>query len=128
VFRQNKLHLCTRNILQFIMTVSLGFVVAKAEEDVKTFVAVMDLRISGGIPESYQGTLSDRLRMELHNTGRFNVVERNAMDTILEEQGLQLSGCTSDECAIEMGRLLGVERMIAGTVGRIGQSHSVILR
>ncbi len=102
--------------------------ILNAQEQKKTYVAVMDLNMSGGIPESYQETLSDRLRMELHNTGKFNVVERNVMGTILEEQGLQVSSCTTDDCAVQMGRLLGVERMIAGSIGRVGNSHSIILR
>ncbi len=91
-------------------------------------IAVLDMTMSGGIPDSYQRTLSDRLRAELFNTGRFTVIERNAMEDILGEQGFQMSGCTSDECAVEVGRLLGVERMIAGSVGRVGQIHSITVR
>ncbi|MDP8207349.1 MAG: PEGA domain-containing protein [Candidatus Electryonea clarkiae] len=91
-------------------------------------VAVLDLEISGGIPEIYQKTLSDRLRLELLNTGRFNVIERNAMEEVLGEQGFQMSGCTSDECAVEVGRLLGVQGIIAGSIGKVGNTHSIILR
>ncbi|MDP8207573.1 MAG: CsgG/HfaB family protein [Candidatus Electryonea clarkiae] len=102
-----------------------------AQNDSKTTekfqAAIMDLEIGGGIPGVYQKTLSDRLRLELLNTGRFLVIERNAMEDILVEQGFQLSGCTSDECAVQMGRLLGVDRIVAGSVGRVGETHSVIL-
>ncbi|MFC2170516.1 CsgG/HfaB family protein [Calditrichota bacterium] len=93
-----------------------------------TTVAVLDLEITGGVPDSYQRPLSDRLRKELIKTGRFSVVERNNMENILEEQGLQLSDCTSDECAIEVGKLLGVERMIAGSLAKVGQTHTINLR
>ena len=31
----------------------------------------------------------------------------------MEEQGFQQSGCTSDECAAEVGQLLGVQFMVA---------------
>ena len=91
-------------------------------------VAVMDLEATGGVAETDKRMLSDRLRTELLNTGRFKVIERNSMEAILKEQGLQLADCTSDECVIEIGQLLGVERMIAGSVGRIGSTHSVNLR
>ena len=91
-------------------------------------IAVLDLELDKNIPEEYQITLSNRLRQELINTGRFAVIERGRMQDILAEQGLQLSGCTSDECVIEAGRLLGVEQMVAGSVGRVGRTYSVILR
>ncbi|MFC2170564.1 PEGA domain-containing protein [Calditrichota bacterium] len=94
----------------------------------KTNIAVLDLIISESIPESYRSTLSDRLRLELHETASFNVIERNAMEDILKEQGFQLTDCSSDECAVEAGRLLGVERMVAGSIGRVGNTHTVILR
>ena len=84
--------------------------------------------ISGGVPESYRIALSDRLRQELFKTGEFNVVERNAMESILSEQGFQLSDCTTDECAVEVGRLLGVERMLAGSLAKIGQTHTINIR
>ncbi len=91
-------------------------------------IAVLDLELDKNVPSEYQITLSNRLRQELINTGQFTVIERGRMQDILEEQGLQLSGCTSDECVIEAGRLLGVEQMVAGSVGRVGNTYSVILR
>ncbi len=91
-------------------------------------VAVLDLQMAGGVPESNRVTFSDRLRLELDHTGRFSVIERNTMEDILGEQSFQLSDCSTDECAVEVGRLLGVERMIAGSIGQVGQTYSIILR
>ncbi|MFH0882046.1 MAG: PEGA domain-containing protein [bacterium] len=99
-----------------------------AQISTQTTVAVLDLDISGGIPQEYQRTLSDKLRQELFATGRFVVIERNRMEDILGEQGFQLAGCTSAECAVEVGKLLGVREIIAGSIGRVGQAHSVIVR
>lgn len=91
-------------------------------------IAVMDLTISGGVPESYKVALSDRLRQELFKTGAFTVVERSAMEEILSEQGFQASGCTTDECAVQMGLLLGVERIVAGSLAKIGETHTISIR
>lgn len=101
---------------------------ARGKEPERFVIAVLDLDMSGGVPETYTTTLTDRLRMELDHTRRFTVVERHAMNSILEEQGFQLSGCVSNECAVEVGKLLGVDRMIAGSIGRVGEAYSVILR
>jgi len=50
------------------------------------------------------------------------------MEDILAEQSLQLSGCTSTECAVEVGKVLGVTEMVAGSVGHIGSVFTVNLR
>lgn len=102
--------------------------VAQAQPLERINIAVLDLELDGNVNASYQITLSNRLRQELLNTGRFAVIERGRMQDILSEQGLQLSGCTSDECVVEAGRLLGVEEMVAGSVGLVGSTYSVILR
>ncbi|HDQ00467.1 MAG TPA: PEGA domain-containing protein [bacterium] len=93
----------------------------------KINIAVMNLE-TPDLSSSVQQALSDRLRTELFNTGRFSVMERNQMQELLTEQGFQQSGCTSNECVVEAGRLLGVDRMIAGSVGKVGTIYTVSLR
>lgn len=94
----------------------------------KLNIGVLDLDIEG-IRADVKKTLSNRLRTELNNTGRFVVLERNKMYLILEEQGFQQTGaCNTDECIVEAGRLIGVTRMIAGSVGKVGTIYTVSLR
>lgn len=93
----------------------------------KIAVAVLDLDANGILPAEGRA-LSDRLRSEIFSTGVFEVMERAQMDRILAEMQFQLSGCTSDECAIEVGRLVGVQKMIAGSVSKLGDLFSVSLR
>ncbi len=82
-----------------------------------------------GLDEAEVRILSDRLRAELVDTGRFLVVERERMNEILQEQGFQQAGdCSSDACAVELGRLIGVNNMIAGSVGRLGQTYTSTVR
>lgn len=90
-------------------------------------VAVLDLDPTG-ITEKDARFLSDRLRTELFETGSFQVVEREKMEEILEEQGFQNTGCTSVECAVEIGQLLNVNRIIAGGIGKIEDIYSISLR
>ena len=56
------------------------------------------------------------------------IVEQGAMGQILQEQDFQLAGCTSDECAVEVGQLLGVTQMLAGSIGKVGSTYSIDLR
>jgi hypothetical protein len=90
-------------------------------------IAVLDLDAMGISPAEAQ-FLSDRLRTELFETGVFQVVEREKMQEILKEQGFQKTGCTSVECAVEIGQLLNVSEMVAGNIGKIEEVYSISLR
>jgi len=90
-------------------------------------IAVMEFE-GKNVPQTDASALTDRLRAELFLTGKFVVLEREKMDVILKEQQFQLSGCTSDACAVEAGQLLAVEQIIAGSVSKVGQTYSVTAR
>jgi TolB-like protein len=90
-------------------------------------IAVLDLD-GNGITKSDLGGLSNRLRAELINTGKFNVIERSKMDEILKEQGFQQTGCTNTECAVEIGQLIGVQQIVIGSVDKVADILSVNIR
>jgi TolB-like protein len=112
----------TVNILILMLLVSFSYA-----QNSKMNIAVIDLDPTG-IPNNEAQFLSDRLRTELFETGKFQVVEREKMNTILKEQGFQQSGCTSVECAIEIGQLLNVTVMVAGSIGKIEEIYSLSIR
>jgi TolB-like protein len=91
----------------------------------KVFLAVMELDLSAGVPAEARTSLSDILREQLWKTGRFRVVDRNNMERIMKEQGFQLSDCTSKECAVKVGQLLGVEEMVTGNVTLLGKTYII---
>ncbi|MFQ6615864.1 MAG: CsgG/HfaB family protein [Fidelibacterota bacterium] len=93
----------------------------------KMNVAVLDMD-GRGISALEAATLTDRLRSEMVELGYFQVVERGQMEMVLQEQGFQQTGCTSAECAVEVGKLLGVEKMVAGSIGKIGALYTIDVR
>lgn len=111
--------------LFFIIFSPLNLVFAQ-DKSVKR-IAVLDL-YGEGISDAAARTLTGRLRSTLVNTNAFHVLEREQMDAILNEQGFQQSGCVSDECLVEIGRLVGVEQMVGGTIGKIGSTYTLDLR
>ena len=90
----------------------------------KQTVAILDFE-GRGINQMEAATLTDRLMSEMVNTNAVILVERNQMNEILQEQGLQQSGCTSSECAAEVGALLGVQNMVSGSFGKLGNTYTV---
>ena len=90
----------------------------------KETVAILDFE-GRGINQMEAQTLTDRLMSEMVNTDAVIMVERNQMEEIMNEQGFQQSGCTTSECAAEVGALLGVQNMVSGSFGKLGNSYTI---
>jgi len=65
------------------------------------------------------------LRTELVSLGSFNMMDRNNMDTVLAEQKFQGSGCTEQQCAVEMGKLLNVRQMVVGSLSKLLEKYYI---
>lgn len=116
-------------LVSFVWFISFGNVTRLyAQQIEKNTIGILSINTRGGVSPSEAQTLTDRLRTELVNTRTFVVLERGQMDAILKEQGFNLSGCTSSECAVEVGRLLGVQQMVTGEVGKIGDVITIDVR
>ena len=103
----------------FIMLASLA--VAQSS---KPTVAILDFE-GQGVDAGDVQTLTERMRTEIGNTNAIRLIERKAVEKIMAEQGFQQSGCTSDECAAEVGAMLGVEFMISGAIGKLGDTYTI---
>jgi len=99
-------------------------IVAQADSNEKIRIAVLDfdysalsnpqwiLRIFGG---SARG-VSDVLVNRLVDSEKYRVIERSRLDAVLAEQNLGASGRVDPSTAAQIGRLLGVEVVIIGSV------------
>jgi len=94
----------------------------------RTLIAVLELE-ANNVPEPEARAIADRLRYHLANQAPFRVLERGRMETILEEVGFQISGaCNSEECVIQVGKILGVSKMVAGSVSKVGEIYALQIR
>jgi TolB-like protein/TM2 domain-containing membrane protein YozV len=96
----------------------------RAGTDAQSTVAVMDFE-GRGITMQEAQTLTDRFMTALASTEKVVLVERGTMVDVLEEQGFESGGCASDECAAEVGAMLGVEFMISGAIGKLGNAYTI---
>ena len=104
-----------------ISTIMCALVLAQSG---KPTVAILDFE-GQGVDIGDVQTLTERMRTEIGNTNAVRLIERKAVEKIMEEQGFQQSGCTSDECAAEVGQLLGVQFMVSGTIGKMGKKYTI---
>ena len=110
--------------VSLIVFAMLAFQLSAQTSEGKQTVALLEFE-GRGISQLEAKTLTDRLMSEMVNTDAVIMVERNQMDEILNEQGFQQSGCTSSECAAEVGALLGVQNMVSGAFGKLGNSYTI---
>jgi TolB-like protein len=109
-------------VLAILIWASSG--VAQAQQapkppDGRQLVAVLDFEALGAT-KIEASAITDQVREGLLNGGAYRLVDRAQMDKVLEEQALQQQGCTTQECAVQVGKILGVRRLVTGKVTRVG--------
>lgn len=96
---------------------------ADAAESKQT-IAVLDFE-SVGSEAHFGKAVSEIMRTELISTRQFRVVERAQINKALSEQQLQRSGLIDDKSAVQIGKLIGADLMIVGSVVKIGASYTI---
>src|SRR5437879_2049233 len=64
---------------------------------------------------------SDILITELVKSGKFIVVERDKLNKIMEEQKLGMSGAIDPNTAAKMGKILGLNAIVTGSISQFGE-------
>jgi len=108
-----KILFLSANICVLLSVVISGF----AQEKMNLAVAEFEAR---NVSAMDAAAISDFVRTELVKTGSFNILERRNMEHLLSEQKFQMTGCTTEECAVKMGQVLNVQRIIIGTLLKFG--------
>jgi hypothetical protein len=91
----------------------------------KQAVAVMQFEATGA-SDIEASAATDRMQEELFALGKYTLVDRSQIDEVLKEQAFQQTGCTGTECAVKVGRILGVQVLVAGKVTRLDDTHWLI--
>jgi curli biogenesis system outer membrane secretion channel CsgG len=65
--------------------------------------------------------ISDLLVQRLVTDGKYSVIERNALDKILSEQNFSNSDRADSTTAAKIGRILGVDAIIIGSITQFGR-------
>lgn len=92
-------------------------------------VAVMPFTAKSSFDSGALEGLSSAMGTQLMKTGRFRVLEREQVNMILREQGFQQSGvCDGGECAVQVGKLLSVDRLVVGHVAKVGKIYTLSTR
>ena len=93
----------------------------------KIRVAVLDMQAKNA-SKDLALAVTDLIRIELLKYDVYEMLDRDNMNIILKEQAFQQSGCTSAECAVEIGQILNCQYMFVGALSKIGESFYISMQ
>jgi len=94
----------------------------------KTSLAVIAFSNLDGTVTELGQLVSEELLTRLVQTRQFKVVERKMLNQILREQKLQASGLIDEESIKKLGKILGIEAILSGTVSDLGATLKINAR
>tara|TARA_B100001079_G_C16203929_1_gene422723 strand:+ start:131 stop:754 length:624 start_codon:yes stop_codon:yes gene_type:complete len=62
------------------------------------------------------------LRLELHQTRSFILVERIQINELLNEKNYDRMDCNTSDCAVEIGKLVGIKKVITGSFNLVADT------
>ena len=88
-------------------------------------VLILDFTDLNGIITHFGRYLSERTYIKMSQNDYFNIVDRNSVELILQEQALQLSGLIDEETITELGKLVGANIFIKGILTEFKDSVDI---
>lgn len=114
----------SRSIFLIIFFLVSSESILKADEN---SIFVFDFAVSEDLPPDLKDTLTGSFIEELRKTGNFEITEISKRNQILSKLGTQLSIIMDPEKRRKAGELLGVGKIFAGSVWKVGEiTHSAV--
>lgn len=111
--------------LSILLTLILLFSFSQAQ--LKKRVAVSRFENRSGTSYNHLGEgVADMLVTALVKSGKFSVIERQELEKVLSEQKLGESGLVTAETAPKVGKLLGVELLVVGSISEFGTKENKV--
>lgn len=115
-----------KKILIGFLVITIVCISAYTSEAAKKKVAVLDFEYGTIRDRWWPGEwdigkgISDMLVTQLVKDGTFSVIERRQLEAVINEQKLGASGLVDASTAAQIGRILGVQYVIIGSITQFG--------
>jgi len=91
-------------------------------------IAVVEFQNLEGNKSDLGKYLAEELTTRLFRTGKFQIIERQLINKIIEEQKLSATGLIDESTASKLGQLLGVDAITTGTIADLNTSVKINAR
>jgi formylglycine-generating enzyme required for sulfatase activity/TolB-like protein len=114
-------------LMAILLLASVSVIGAQAQARLP--IAVLDLEPKGiNLEKGLVDVISERVRYEFGEYKELEVVSREKMVQTAAEKSLPLAGCVDIACAVQIGKALGVKKLVLGSFCKLGQKYQVYLR
>ena len=103
-------------------------IVTRMAAQQKRTIAVVEFTDLQGTVTDFGRYLAEELITRLYIAENFKVIERQLLSKVIAEQKLSLSGVIDPASAKQLGKLLGVDAIVSGTITNLSQSVKVNAR
>jgi TolB-like protein len=103
-------------------------IVAGITSNNKSRIAVIEFSDIDGKVTGLGRFVAEELTTRLFRTKKYEVVERELLNKVLEEHKLSLTGIIDQSSAKELGKLIGVDAIVTGTVAELGKTVKINAR
>lgn len=112
----------------YLHILALALMASVSAQSEKLRISVLEFENNITSPSRDEADAAKLLRDEIehlvYQAGRYDVISSTERKRILDEQKYQSkSGCVDESCAVEIGQMLGAEKMIVGSVGKLGSIY-----
>ncbi len=91
-------------------------------------IAILKFTDLNGHEIDFSSFVSEELINCFFHTGKFNIIERSKLDQVLAEQYKTVSGIIDEAEASEVGRTLGADAIVVGTITDLGDKVRINAR
>lgn len=101
-------------------------VIAQQPAETKKTIAVISID-SKGIVHNAE-TMGYMTRLELEKTGVYSVMDRYEVADVVAKNKIDVNNCFAKTCLVEVGKTLGVDKMLSGSAERFAEKIVITLR
>lgn len=110
-------------VLALVLAGSAGWSTVHAQERITVAIMPFEASVHSDFQRLDVGRqLTELVTDKLVNSGEFDIVERSRIAAVLDEQDFGASGRVDPSHAVEIGRLLGAQVLVFGSVSRFEMS------
>ncbi|MFW5793172.1 MAG: hypothetical protein ACOCWC_02730 [Bacteroidota bacterium] len=106
----------------FLLLLNIGIV--NAQNKTKLAVISMDTK---GLKYDNQ-SITNMVYLELEKANIYEVFDKYDVANIIKDQGIKVDECFGRTCLVDVGKLLGAEKMLSGSVEKFGNKIVFIMR
>jgi sugar transport system substrate-binding protein len=103
-------------------------IISNMTQNSRTTIAIIEFSEFDGKVTALGKYIAEELTNRLFMTKKFQVVERELLNKVLQEHKLNLTGLVDASSIKELGKILGVSAIVSGTVSDLGDSVKINAR